>query len=126
MPRMEVSYDPRPDHLHVVARGRFHTDEARAIIAQAARLCAQHRLGKVFVDFRGVADIISISDRHALGHALATARIPARIAILVAEPQHRTNAFEDTAVNRGAAVLTTPSEDEARRFLDLGAERASS
>ena len=122
---MDVSYDPRPGHLHVVARGRFDTEEARAVIAQTARLCAQHRLEKVFVDFRGVGDIVSIADRHALGHALASARIPARIAILVAEPQHRTNAFEDTAVNRGAAVLTTTSEEEARSFLDLGAGPAS-
>ena len=118
---MDVTYDPRPDHLHVIAHGRFDTEEARAIIAQVARLCVHHRLGKVFVDFRGVIDIISIADRHALGHALASARIPARIAILVAEPQHRTNAFEDTAVNRGAAVLTTTSEEEARSFLGFAA-----
>jgi hypothetical protein len=116
---MEVNYEPRPDHLHVVARDRFDAQEARAVIAQVAGLCAQHRLGKVFVDFRGVSDIVSIADRHALGQAIAAARVPARIAILVAEPQRHTAALEDTAVNRGAVVCTTASEAEARRFLDL-------
>lgn len=116
---MHVTYQPRPDHLLVVASDRFDAQAAREIIAHVARLCAQHRLEKVFVDFRGVADIVSIGDRHALGNALASARVPARIAILVADAQHRTNAFEDTAVNRGAAVCTTTSEDEALRFLEL-------
>lgn len=120
---MDVSYDARPGHLHVIARGQFDTGEARETIAQVARLCAQHRLASVFVDFRGVGDIVSIADRHALGHALASARIPGRIAILVAEPQHRTNAFEDTAVNRGAAVLTTTSEEDAWSFLGIPGER---
>lgn len=119
---MDVTYEARADHLHVVASGRFDTREARAIIAEVARVCAAHRLEKVYVDFRGVGDVISIGDRHALGHALASARIAARIAIVVAEPQHRTNAFEDTAVNRGAAVCTTTNEDEALRFLDLPRE----
>ena len=116
---MDVSYDPRPDHLHVVARDRFDTEQARAIIAQVARLCAQHRLGKVFVDFRGVIDIVSIADRHALGQAIAAARVPARIAILVAEPQRHTAALENAAVNRGAAVCTTANEAEARSFLEI-------
>ena len=116
---MDVSYEVRTDHLYVIARGRFDTSEARAVILQAASLCALHQVQKVLVDFRGVEEIISIADRHALGNALAAARIPARIAIVVAEPQHRTNAFEDTAVNRGAAVLTTTSEAEARSFLEL-------
>ena len=116
---MDVSYALRPDHLHVVARDRFDVQEARAIIAQVARLCAQHRLDKVFVDFRGVTDIVLIADRHALGQEIAAARVPARIAILVAEPQRHTSALEDTAVNRGAAVCTTTSEAEVRRFLGI-------
>jgi hypothetical protein len=118
---MDVSYEPRPGVLHVVARGRFDAREARAIIGEVARLCAQHRLGRVLVDFRAVVDPISIAERHALGNALASAAIPARIAIVVDEPHHRTKAFEDTAVNRGAAVLTTTSEEQARSFLGIGA-----
>lgn len=72
---MDVTCEPLPSHLHVVARGRFDAQEAR---------------------------------------------VPARIAILVAEPQRHTAALEDTAVNRGALVCTTSSEAEARAFLGLG------
>ena len=116
---MDVSYDLRPDHLHVVARDRFDPAAAGEIITRVARLCAEHRLGRVFVDFRGVRGEIPIADRHALGRAIAAAKVPARIAILVAEPQRRTSALEDTAVNRGAALCTTTSEAEARRFLEI-------
>ncbi|HEX5129584.1 MAG TPA: hypothetical protein VFV90_07555 [Usitatibacter sp.] len=117
---MEVTDEARPGHLFVVARERFDAAAAGAVIGEVARLCAQHRLDRVLVDFRDVTDIVSIADRHALGQAIAAAKVPARIAILVAEPQRHTAALEDTAVNRGASVRTTSSEAEARRFLALG------
>ena len=116
---MEVTYERRPGHLFVLARGGFDAAVAGGIIREVARLCAEHRLDRVLVDFRGVAEIVSIADRHALGQAIAAAKVPARIAILVAEPQRHTAALEDTAVNRGASVRTTASEAEARRFLAL-------
>lgn len=116
---MEARYEPRPGYLQVDVSGRFDATAALGVIANVARLCAEHRLDRVLVDFRAIADIVSIADRHALGRALASARIPARIAILVAAPQRHTSALEDTAVNRGAEVCTTASEEHARRFLEI-------
>ena len=117
---MEARYELRPGYLQVDVSGRFDATGALGVIAEVARLCAGHGLDRVLVDFRGIADLVSITDRHALGRAIASAKIPARIAIVVAAPQRHTSALEDTAVNRGAQVCTTASEEHARRFLEIG------
>ena len=118
---MEVTYEPRPGHLLVIAQGAFDADQCRTAVGEIGRLCAGHKLDRVLVDFRGVADVVSIADRYDLAKFLADAKLPARIAILVTLPQRFTATFEDTAINRGATVRTTASEEEARRFLGLAA-----
>ena len=116
---MDVRYEPRDDHLLVVAGGRFDAERCRAAVPEIEALCAQHGLDRVLIDFRGVADVVSIADRFDLARFLADSKPRARMAILVSAPQRFTTTFEDTAVNRGARVRTTSSEDEARSFLGL-------
>ena len=116
---MEIRYEPRPGHLLVVVSGPFDLGGAVGVVDEVKRRCATAGVANVLVDFRAIGDVVSIADRYELGKIIAAARLPGRIAILVAAGQRKTATLEDTAVNRGAAVRTTDSEAEARAFLGL-------
>ena len=104
---MDIGYEPRADHLLVKAGGRFDADRCRAALVEIRRICEERRLARVLVDFRGVIDLVSISDRFDLGKLVAESNPGGRMAILVTPPQRHTATLENTAVNRGAAVRTT-------------------
>jgi hypothetical protein len=116
---MEFRYEPHKDHLLVVATGHFDADACRAALGEILRICAEHRLDRILLDAHAIAEVVSIADRFDLARLVAMKRAP-RIAILVtrANAAH-SRAFEDTAINRGAVVKTTASDEEARRFLGL-------
>ncbi len=116
---MEFRYEPHASHLVVVATGAFDAAACGPALAEILRICAEKRLANILVDARAIAEVVSIADRFSLAKQVAATQ-PPRIAILVtpANAEH-SRAFENTAINRGAAVKTTASEAEARRFLAL-------
>ena len=116
---MDIRYEPHGTHLLVVAGGRFSPAECRDALAEIRSICAERQLGDVLIDFRAVEGTISIADRYDLGRLIADNMQSGRMAILVAPGQRFTSTLEDTAVNRGAQVRTTDSEEAALRFLDL-------
>jgi hypothetical protein len=116
---MHFRYEPQADLLLVVATGTFDADACRAAVGEIERHCTQMKLARVLVDFQAIAEVIPVADRFGLANALASARVP-RIAILVTPANAEySRTFENTAINRGAVVKTTASEDEARAFLGL-------
>ena len=117
---MQFRYEPHPGHLLVVATGPFDADACRAAVGEILRICAEKRLGRVLVDFRAIAELISVADRFGLANAVASSK-PPRIAVLVTPANAEySRTFENTAINRGASVRTTASEAQAREFLGIG------
>jgi hypothetical protein len=117
---MELLYEMRRDHLRVVAEGAFDAQRARIELCNILRQSASSGLSRILVDARGITAPVSIADRYELATQLADkSQGRVRMAIVV-EPMHReTQTFEDTAMNRGVAVKTTTSMDEALAFLGI-------
>lgn len=117
---MDVRYEARPDHLHVVVGGEFDPARARGALGEILRECQARNLTRILVDGRTIVTAVSVADRYDLATQLATfqpGRV--RIAIVVSEENMFSKTLENTAANRGAAVRTTASMGEARAFLGL-------
>jgi hypothetical protein len=113
----------KADHVHVAGSGKFDPATARKAFDEAFALCEARGLNRVFIDARGIAPQVSVSDRHELGaYIAAQRRIPLRVAFLVSESLVAfSKAVENTANNRGLPVITTSSESEAWEWLGLPA-----
>ena len=121
---MDLRYEMRKDHLRVVASGRFDAARARIELSNIIRQSASSGLSRILVDARGITDAVPISDRYDLATQLADqSHGRVRLAIVVAEVNLFTKTLEDTATNRGVAVRTTGSMDEAVEFLGVCADR---
>ena len=116
---MDFRYEPREDYLLVVATGPYDADACRTAMGSIMKICIERELAKILVDARAIAEVVSIADRFDLAKDVVASRLP-RIAILVTEANAvHSRAFENTAVNRGAAVRTTANESEACAFLGV-------
>ena len=118
---MQLNYHLHLDNLKVVGEGESDFTAAKACINEIFRLCDEHRYTKVLVDSRGVNEELSLASRFNLGeHVAAAYARPIRIAVLRTTAQvTRTKLFENTANNRGAQLITTDSETEARAYLSI-------
>ena len=119
---MKTEYEPRPDHLYVKVSGAFEVHEARHALGDVLRECQARGLARILIDARGLTTPVSVADRYDLATRLAdygTGRL--RTAIVVSPDNLFTKTLEDTATNRGAALRTTDSLEEAVAFLDLEA-----
>lgn len=117
---MQINLEPAAGHLRVVATGPFDLVRARAGLGEALREAQARGFARILVDGRGIETIASVADRYELATQLAehaTARL--RIAIVAAPGNMFTKTMEDTARNRGVALLTTDSMPEALAFLGL-------
>ena len=116
---MEFQFEPRAGYLLVVARGAFDAQACRAAFDEVARACTEHRLDRVLVDARAIAELIPIADRFDLANKAVQSRVP-RIAVLVSEANAlHSKTFENAASNRGTMALTTSKEAEAYAFLGI-------
>jgi hypothetical protein len=114
--RLEI----RDGHVHLEVGGAFDAEAGRRLIGEVFEACAAHRVGRVFVDARGIEATVAIAERFEMARALADSRSgPVKIAVLVDPPQMVTKTFEDSACNRGVPVRTTVDAQEAYRFLGL-------
>ena len=118
---MQFNYHLHLDYLKVVGDGDFDLTAAKACITEIFRLCDEHRYAKVLVDSRGINEELSLASRFNLGEHLAAAYArPIRIAVLCTTAQvTQTKLLENTANNRGAQLITTDSETEARTYLSI-------
>ena len=117
---MEAQYEVRSDCLHVTVHGTFVAQRARALLGDVLRECQARSLAKVLIDARGISPGVSVADRYELARQIAEygpGRV--RVAVLVAPENMFTKTLEDTATNRGAAVRTTASPEEALAYLDV-------
>lgn len=118
---MQFNYHLHLDYLKVVGDGDFDLTAAKACITEIFRLCDEHRYAKVLVDSRGISEELSLASRFNLGeHVAAAYARPIRIAVLCTTAQvTQTKLLENTANNRGAQLITTDSETEARTYLSI-------
>lgn len=118
---MQFNYHLHLDYLKVVGDGDFDLTAAKACITEIFRLCDEHRYAKVLVDSRGINEELSLASRFNLGeHVAAAYARPIRIAVLCTTAQvTQTKLLENTANNRGAQLITTDSETEARTYLSI-------
>lgn len=125
---MELVYEMRRDHLHVVVSGDFDAARARLELANILRCSATSGITRILVDARAVGSLVPTADRYQLATQLADqSQGRVRMAIVVDPSNRHTQTFEDTATNRGVAVRTTVSMPEAVEFLGLppGAQGAA-
>ena len=117
---MDMRYEMRRDHLRVVVEGAYDAQRARIELCNILRQSASSGQTRILIDARGITAPVSIADRYELATQLADkSQGRVRLAIVV-EPTHReTQTFEDTANNRGVAVKTTTSMEEALEFLGV-------
>ena len=117
---MNVRHQALPDHLLVLADGDFDLNRARVGLGEALREAQSRRLVRMLVDAREISTNVSVADRYDLATQLAGA-MPAglRVAIVVAPENMFTKTLEDTARNRGVALITTDSMEAARAYLGL-------
>lgn len=119
---MELRYEMRRDHLLVVASGDFDATRARLELANILRCSATSGITRILIDARGIAPTVSVGDRYVLATQLADqSQGRVRLAIVVEPANRHTQTFEDTATNRGVAVKTTVSMEEALEFLGVAA-----
>ena len=117
---MNVRHEALPDHLLVTADGEFDLRHARAGLGEALREAQARGLTRMLVDGRAIASNVSVADRYDLATQLAAATpIGLRVAIVVAPQNMFTKTLEDTARNRGVALISTDSVEAARAFLGL-------
>ncbi len=117
---MDIEYEARPDYMRVTVRGAFDARRARSALGEVLRECQARQLGKIFIDARALTTPVSVADRYDLATQFADYGAGrARMAILVSPENMFTKTLENTASNRGAAVRTTASLDEAFDFLGL-------
>ena len=117
---MEFQYEAREDFLFFKAAGGFDLATARGGIQKIFALCREHGLVKVLIDARGLDDMVTISQRHALATYLSDLRdSPVRLAVLVPTQLMYTKMLEDTALNRGTPVRTTDSVADACVWLGI-------
>ena len=117
---MVIRHVMHPDHLLVLAEGPFDLAEARRGLGEALREAQARDMPCILVDARGISTQVSIADRYELAAQLAgiaPGRI--RIAIVVEERNMFSKTMEDTARNRGVALITTDSMQAAREFLGV-------
>jgi cob(I)alamin adenosyltransferase len=121
---MDLRYEMRKDHLRVVATGKFEAARARIELSNIIRQSATSGITRILIDARGITNEVPISDRYDLATQLADqSQGRVRLAIVVADINLFTKTLEDTATNRGVAVKTTGSMDEAVEFLGICADR---
>ena len=119
---MELLYEMRRDHLRVLVSGTFDAQRARIELANVIRCSADQGLTRILVDARGITETVPASDRYDLATQFVDqGRGRMRLAVVVDAMNRLTRTFEDTATNRGAAVRTTTSMDEALTFLGVAA-----
>lgn len=106
-------------YLLVEIIGPFSFAEISAGIKKVAELCDKENLNKVFVDLRQMTGSPSILERYEFGVEIAkTWRQRYQVAI-VERADMITRMVENTAVNRGAHILTTTNASHAIKWLGV-------
>ena len=117
---MNVRHETLADHLLVTAEGEFDLNNARTGLGEALREAQSRGMTRMLVDGRGISSNVSVADRYDLATQLANAMPTGlRVAIVVAPENMFTKTLEDTARNRGVALITTDSMQAARAYLGL-------
>jgi hypothetical protein len=84
-----AGYEDRGDHVEVRVEGEFSAEDLEPLISEMARLCASHRVRRLFVDARGVRPlpVLTVADRYQVGVTFAKHFAPAVRVVLLTLPE---------------------------------------
>jgi len=118
---MEFLFCEHTDHLEVVARGEFDLAACKAAVDDVAGRCRNEGVNRVLNDCRDTPYQVAIASRFNLADYIA-ATLPHGVRVVfLASTAHInfTRTLQNTAINRGALLLSTDSLPAAREFLGL-------
>jgi hypothetical protein len=126
---IELKISPQPGFLHVGATGEFSLAEAKRAFTEMLEAMAQHQLGKVLLDGRGLAGNPEFMDRfhygeyaaQTLAKYIARGGFPAtQLAYVLVVPILDPGKFGETvAVNRGMNIRVFDNPDDALGWLGI-------
>ncbi len=117
---MDVKIEIQPGHVHVVARGEFDAEAAKAGIVAVIGACRRSGVNRVLIDARSITTAVSIMHRYEFAKTLADqAEARVRMAIVVSGENMFSKTLEETALNLGMDVRTTDSMAEGLIYLGL-------
>ncbi|MBV6399977.1 MAG: hypothetical protein CNIPEHKO_00258 [Anaerolineales bacterium] len=107
------------EYLLVEINEPYSLEMINSAIHEVTAYCKEHNLNKVLVDMRNMPGAPSILERHL--HGIEVAKVwGARIkAALILRPESLSHMTENTAVNRGANLLSTSDVAHARKWLGI-------
>lgn len=107
------------EYLLVEINETYSLKMINSAIREVAAYCEERHLNKVLVDMRNMPGTPSILERHL--HGIEVAKVwGSRIkAALILQPERIRHMTENTAVNRGANLWTTPDFDLALKWLGV-------
>ena len=114
------------DYLFIEVSEPYSLDVLISAIHEVAYHCRKENLNKVLIDLRKMEGNPNIFDRYRLG--IEIARVwGAKIKVaVIAKPGAVNRMAENTAVNRGAKLLTTFDEETALNWLEIESHKETS
>jgi hypothetical protein len=107
------------DYLFAEASGPYSLEVLMSTIHQVAKHCRKENLNKAVIDLRNMEGDPSILDRYRLGIEIANVwKWSIKVAV-IARAEVVNHMSENTAVNRGARMLTTSNESQAMEWLGV-------
>ncbi len=119
--KAEFAFEERGSYLFVRAQGPSDPESVRKALILIRDRVMERGLTRVLIDARSVGPPVREFDRFLMGEAMAEL-LRGRFKVAVLYRAESINKFaENTAVNRGANVLVSADEAQARDWLLRGA-----
>lgn len=97
----------------------YSVEMIASAIHEVTAYCKEHNLNKALVDMRNMPGAPSILERHRFGIELAKEWGSRIKAALILRPEDLSHMTENTAVNRGANLLSTSDAAHAMKWLGV-------
>lgn len=113
----EVGVTHEPGHLRITAAGNYASEELFHFLDEVRAEAARAKASRVLIDARALQGEMTEAERFAGGQRIAELFGPKIKVALMMPERNITKLGELAAVNRGAQLVVTHSEEEALDFL---------
>jgi len=113
------TFQNKGNYLLVEFREPFSLEMMISAVHEALRQCEEQNLTKALADLRNMPGNPSMLDRHQIGIEIAKTWGPRIKAALILRPESLSHMTENTAVNRGANLLSTSDVAHALEWLGV-------
>ena len=106
-----------PQYVEIVCKGPGNFENLKDVVDKVASgFFPTNPKRRYLIDLRPIEGTIETLDRYNLGVYIAT-KLPTYKIAAISKPETYTELGENVAVNRGAHIMATYDEDQARRWL---------